>query len=60
MCRGREAVGQEVRGEGAIKAGRGLELVPVNTGEEGGARGGAVKFIDVTKNTDCGGSLAAR
>ena len=36
------------------------ELHPLVAGEEGGTRGVAVKCIDITKNSDCEGSLPAR
>ena len=37
-----------------------LELHPLSAGEAGGIRGVAVKCIDITKNSDCEGSLLVR
>ncbi len=44
----------------ALNAVRGLELVSLIEGEEGGTRGVEVRSIDIKKNPDCEGSLPAR
>ncbi len=60
MLKGAQAEDKASREMAALNAVRRLELVPLIAGEEGGTRGVAVKCIDITKNTDCEGSLPAR
>ncbi len=55
--KGAQAEDQAGREMAALNAVRRLELVPLIAGEEGGTRGVAVKCIDITKNSDCEGSL---
>ncbi len=58
--KGAKAGGQARLEMAALKAGRWLEMGPLSAGEEGGTRGVAVKYIDMTKNPDCEGSPPAR
>ncbi len=44
----------------ALNAVRQLEQVHLIAGEDGGTRDVAVNCVDITKNTDCEGSLQAR
>ncbi len=47
-------------GSAALSAALRLEMASVSEGEEGGTRGVAVKYIDMTKDPDCEGSFPDR
>ncbi len=56
---GAQAGDEASREMAALHAVRRLKLVPLIAGEEGGTRGVAVKYIDITQNPDCEGSMPA-